>query len=91
MITTQACDCCQGPLDTEAVRMERVEGAVVFLSHQRWSIVPRGAGLTLCTLCPACGDFISRAIEHLRAHRHPGYAAAEDGPDEATEALRAAS
>lgn len=90
MITTRACDCCQQPLAAEVAQFERVEGSVVFLAHQRWSIEPRAAGLRMGLVCRPCGDFLRLAIEHLRASRHPGYVAvsAEHG---APEAARAAS
>lgn len=90
MITTRACDCCQEPLTTEVARFERVEGSVVFLAHQRWSIEPRAAGLRMGLICRRCADFLGRAIEHLRAGRHPAYVA-ERLDDDAPAAARAAS
>lgn len=90
MITTRACDCCQQPLTPEVTQFERVEGSVVFLAHQRWAIEPRAAGLRLGLVCRPCGEFLGRAIEHLRAARLPSYvvtSAASDAPA----AVRAAS
>ncbi|MDP2328381.1 MAG: hypothetical protein Q8M79_09905 [Dehalococcoidia bacterium] len=90
MITTRACDCCQQPLTTEVAQFERVEGSVVFLAHQRWSIEPRAAGLRMGLICRPCGDFLSGAIEHLRAARHSDYVA--DGAKyDSPAAARAAS
>jgi hypothetical protein len=90
VITTRACDCCQQPLTAEVTQFERVEGRVVFLAHQRWSIEPRAAGLRLGIVCRPCGDFLGRAIEHLRMARQPGYVAASAKYDAPT-ATRAAS
>lgn len=90
MIATRACDCCQRPLTTEVARFERVEGSVVFLAHQRWSIEPRAAGLRMGLICRPCGDFLGSAIEHLRAARHPAYVAAS-AKNDAPSATRAAS
>ncbi|MDO9445230.1 MAG: hypothetical protein Q7K37_07925 [Dehalococcoidia bacterium] len=90
MITTRACDCCQQPLTPEVTQFERVEGSVVFLAHQRWSIEPRAAGLRLGLVCRPCGEFLGSAIEHLRAARLPGYVA--DGAEyDAPATARAAS
>ncbi len=75
MIAARACDCCQAPLEAEVVRVERVAGSVVFLAHQQWSIVPRRGGMRMSTVCRDCGDYVARALEHLRAARSPGAAA----------------
>ncbi|MDA0271378.1 MAG: hypothetical protein O2798_10480 [Chloroflexi bacterium] len=66
MIRPRSCDCCRRPLGDDIVQFERTEGEVVFLSHQRWTIEPRTAGLRLFNICPDCGDYLARAIQHLR-------------------------
>lgn len=65
------CDICKKSLDGDAYELHFIRGRVVPASQGTAKMIRRGDG-QMIFLCHACGDWIDRAIVHLRSELAPG-------------------
>lgn len=62
---TILCDVCRKPISGRAVEMHEIWGEAVQTEEGRPRIVARQKS-TMLYLCGACGDWLSKARDHLR-------------------------